>query len=316
MKSSIIGERLTVATFLLILSASMVGLSLSIKSSEQQQQDEHNHKNTGKPSELKSWMKEHTNKGKETFGCECMLRTVSISFRNFGLLADLDQVMFPLSKEKSNPAEKQKEPQENISGKKKKFLHGSCPDKFMSEHSSYPSVSSAQGKHVKNNNSRTLHPSNDQQRNSASSNFVLEQNHDTKDYDPWSVNVGRCLGICSSPSNHDQKDEGRFTNNTLLEFYHSLMGSRRTNNSNTSKSTSTLSSMDDQLDRNTDSFNNLPLPSQTHLVCRPTLSKRKKISIRIPWNIPQSDFNPSKLKSNLKGPKANSVSSNANAQPR
>ena len=113
MKSSIIGERLTVATFILILSASMVGLSLSIKNSEQQQQDEHNNKNKGNPSEFKSWMKEYSNKEKETFGCGCMLRTVSISFRNFGLLADLDQVMFPPSKKKSNPVKKQKGPQEN-----------------------------------------------------------------------------------------------------------------------------------------------------------------------------------------------------------
>ena len=174
MKSSIIGERLTVATFILILSASMVGLSLSIKNSEQQQQqDENNHKNTGKSNKLKSWIKEYSNKEKETFGCECMLRTVSISFRNFGLLADLDQVMLPLTKKKSNSAEKN--PQENVSGKEKKFFHGSCPDKYMSEQRRYPSVSSAQGKHVKNNNTGTLHPLNDQQRNSASSNFVLEQ---------------------------------------------------------------------------------------------------------------------------------------------
>ena len=312
MKSSIIGERLTVATFILILSASMVGLSLSIKNSEQQQQqDENNHKNTGKPNKLKSWIKEHSNKQKETFGCECMLRTVSISFRNFGLLADLDQVMLPLTKKKSNSAEKN--PQENVSGKEKKFFHGSCPDKYMSEQRRYPSVSSAQGKHVKNNESETLTQSEEHQPNTFSSNYAFDKSHDTTDYDPWSVNVGRCLGICSSHTNRDLNVDARFTNNTLLEFYNSLIESKRTRNSS---SGFTLSSKDGPLEENADLFNNLVLPSQTRLTCRPTLSKRKKISIRIPWNIPQSDFNPSKPKSKMKDSKAKSESSNAHAQQR
>ena len=315
MKSSIIGERLTVATFLLILSASMVGLSLSIKNSEQQQQqDENNHKNTGKPNKLKSWMKEHSNKVKEPFGCECMLRTVSISFRNFGLLADLDQIMLPLSKQKSNPAEKQKEPQEN--GKKKNFLHGSCPDKFMSETSSYPSVSSAQGKHVKNNESETLTQSDDHQTNTASSNHIFGKSHDKQDYDPWSVNVGRCLGICYSQPKSDFNENLGFTNYTLLEFYGSLMDSGRTNNSSNAKNDFSLSSNESILQEDDNLFNNLLLPSQTRLACKPTLTKRKKISIRIPWNTPQSDFNPSKPTSNMKGSKAKSVPSNARAQQR
>ena len=317
MKSSIIGERLTVAAFLLILSASMVGLSLSIKNSEQQQeQDENNHKNTGNPDKLKSLIKEHSNKEKEPFGCECMLRTVSISFRNFGLLADLDQIVLPLSKKKSNTAEKQKEPQEDISGKEKKFLHGSCPDKFMSELSSYPSVSSAQGKHVKNNETETLTQSDDHQTRTASSNYIFGKRHVETDYDPWSVNVGRCLGICYSHSNRDFNKVFGFTNNTEVELSSSLVESSRTNNFTNSNKRLSSSSNEGLLDKNDKLFNNLLLPSQTRLACRPTLSKRKKISIRIPWSTPQSDFNPSKPKSKMKGSKAKSVNSNTRAQQR
>ena len=58
------------------------------------------------------------------------------------------------------------------------------------------------------------------------------------------------------------------------------------------------------------------LPPQRNFVCKPTLSKRKKISIRIPWNITPSDLTPSKRKTKIKSSKAKSDSSNKNAQIR
>ena len=123
----------------------------------------------------------------------------------------------------------------DISGKEKKFLHGSCPDKFMSELSSYPSVSSAQGKHVKNNETETLTQSDDHQTRTASSNYIFGKRHVETDYDPWSVNVGRCLGICYSHPNRDFNKVFEFTNNTQVELNSSLVESSRTNHYTNSK---------------------------------------------------------------------------------
>lgn len=309
MKSSIIGERLTVATFLLILSASMVGLSLSIKNSEQQPLDD---KNTD-ANLNKLGVKEYSNKEKETFGCECMLRTVSISFRNYGLLADLDQVMFSLPKNKINPVEK--EPQENVRNTKKKFLHGICPDKFRYEKRSYPSVSSAQAKYV-SNNSRTLNTTN--VREPGGSIPVSKTNNDRIEFDPWSVNVARCLGICSTSTPIPMK--GIITNKSFPDSYSSTAESesKRTNSFASSIiNGSTFPAMNEDTLNGTLFRNmNLLLPPQRNFVCKPTLSKRKKISIRIPWNITPSDRTPSKRKTKIKSLKAKSDSSNENAQKR
>ena len=74
MKSSIIGGRLTVATFILMLSASMVGLSLSIKNSKKQEGyiNADSHLQT-------EGNEDYSNKKQDTYGCDCMLRTVSIT---------------------------------------------------------------------------------------------------------------------------------------------------------------------------------------------------------------------------------------------
>ena len=315
MKSSIIGERLTAATFLvLILSASMVGLSLSIKDSENHPHhpkaatrtyETYESTKRGSSNEIKS------NKAKETFGCECMLRTVSISFRNFGLLADLDQVMLPPPNEIFDPVEK--EPQEKIRSKTEKFLHGICPDKFVSEKNSYPSTSTAQGKHVKNNSKR-LTSSNVKQINGSNPNS--KENQNAKAFDPWSVNVARCLGICSSPPL--TPTSFRFTNNSLYGIDSSITSSQRKRS--TSKEPQTKNStkpptMDDEVVKS-EKLNKLSskLPSESDIVCTPTLIRRKKIAIRIPWNIPPSDFNPSTREAKSKSSKTSSPTSNAHAQ--
>ena len=258
MKSSIIGERLSVATFLLILSASMVGLSLSIKNSEQQQHDDKN----ADANLNKLGIEKYSNKEKETFGCECMLRIVSISFRNFGLLADLDQAMFPLPKNKFNPVEI--DPQENVRNTKKKFLHGTCPDKFISD----PSVSSAQGKHVRNNSKTSNTTSISEPDGSIS---ISKTNKNKKEFDPWSVQVARCIGTCS-PSTWIPKKRSS-TSDLSPDANNSSVASenQRTNSSVSShnkRSTSPAMS-DETLNGTLFGKLNLSLPLQDNFVCTP-----------------------------------------------
>ena len=306
MKSSIIGERLTVAAFLLILSASMVGLSLSIKNPRP-----HRHKVVH--SNLKLGKQEHSNKEKDGVGCECMLRTVSISFRNFGLLADLDQVMLPLSKKEFTPVEQ--EQQETVRNNKKKFLHGTCPDKFVSDKNSYPSVTSAQEKHVKNNN-KTVDPSNVGKVKDTQQHFKPTRN--TKQLDPWSVNVVRCLGTCSPTTT--MPPNVKFTNNTFSALYNSGMGTKgeRTNidDLGSGNNSNVPAIEDDKLNGSPLNKINFLLQSQTTFVCLPILSKRKKISIRIPWNMPPRDFTPSNDEAKLKSSTSDSDSFKSHAQIR
>ena len=50
--------------------------------------------------------------------------------------------------------------------------------------------------------------------------------------------------------------------------------------------------------------------------CLPTLSKKKKISIRIPWDITPRDHTPSRRKAKSRSSSTNSESSDADAQKR
>ena len=242
-----------------------------------------------------------------------MLRTVSISFRNYGLLADLDQVMFSQPKNKINPVEK--EPQENVHNIKKKFLHSISPDKFMSEKKSYPSVSSAQGKHV-SNNSKILNTTNVKEPDGSI--LISKTNNYKKEFDPWSVNVARCLGICSTSTHIPMKSS--ITNKHFPDSYSSTAESesKHTNSLDSSNDNGSTSPAMNEETLNGTIFRNKDrlLPPQRNFVCKPTLSKRKKISIRIPWNITPSDLTPSKRKTKIKSSKAKSDSSNKNAQIR
>ena len=207
MKSSIIGGRLTVATFILMLSASMVGLSLSIKNSKKQEGyiNADSHLQT-------EGNEDYSNKKQDTYGCDCMLRIVSISFRNFGLLADLDQVMLP-PHSKSNLSPAGTGTQENVRNQKRKFLQGTCPDKFVSVKDSHPSVSAAaQGETFRNDVNETLSTSNI----SPSKDEKIHSKPTQLQHDPWSVNIGRCLGICTS-----SPGKARVANKSLYNVYDS-----------------------------------------------------------------------------------------------
>lgn len=307
MKSSIIGGRLTVATFIPMLSASMVGLSLSIKNSKKQEgyMNADSHLQT-------EGNEDYSNKKQDTYGCDCMLRTVSISFRNFGLLADLDQVMLP-PHSKSNLRPVGTGTQENVRNQKRKFYQGTCPDKFMSVKDSYPSVSSsAQGDILRNDVNKTLSTSNV----SPSKDKKIHSRPTQLQHDPWSVNIGRCLGICiSSPGM-----KAKVTNKSLYNIY-DLVGANQTSRLNTNVSkvqtSSNYPAMNDEI-LSGDSLNSAKqiLQLDPDFGCLPTLSKRKKISIRIPWNITPRDHTPSRRKAKSNNSPSNSESSDADAQKR
>ena len=307
MKSSIIGGRLTVATFIPMLSASMVGLSLSIKNSKKQEgyMNADSHLQT-------EGNEDYSNKKQDTYGCDCMLRTVSISFRNFGLLADLDQVMLP-PHSKINLRPVGTGTQENVRNQKRKFYQGTCPDKFMSVKDSYPSVSSsAQGDILRNDVNKTLSTSNV----SPSKDKKIHSRPTQLQHDPWSVNIGRCLGICiSSPGM-----KAKVTNKSLYNIY-DLVGANQTSRLNTNVSkvqtSSNYPAMNDEI-LSGDSLNSAKqiLQLDPNFGCLPTLSKRKKISIRIPWNITPRDHTPSRRKAKSNNSPSNSESSDADAQKR
>ena len=307
MKSSIIGGRLTVATFIPMLSASMVGLSLSIKNSKKQEgyMNADSHLQT-------EGNEDYSNKKQDTYGCDCMLRTVSISFRNFGLLADLDQVMLP-PHSKINLRPVGTGTQENVRNQKRKFYQGTCPDKFMSVKDSYPSVSSsAQGDILRNDVNKTLSTSNV----SPSKDKKIHSKPTQLQHDPWSVNIGRCLGICiSSPGM-----KAKVTNKSLYNIY-DLVGANQTSRLNTNVSkvqtSSNYPAMNDEI-LSGDSLNSAKqiLQLDPDFGCLPTLSKRKKISIRIPWNITPRDHTPSRRKAKSNNSPSNSESSDADAQKR
>ena len=309
MKSSIIGGRLTVATFILMLSASMVGLSLSIKNSKKQEGyiNADSHLQT-------EGNEDYSNKKQDTYGCDCMLRTVSISFRNFGLLADLDQVMLP-PHSKSNLRPVGTGNQENVRNKKRKFFQGTCPDKFMSVKDSYPSVSSAaQGEVSRNDINKTLSTSNI----STSKDKKIHSKRAQLQHDPWSVNIGRCLGICTSSPGMPMK--AKVTNKSLYNLY-DLVGANQTSRTNTNVSKGQTSSNypamnDEMLSEESPNSANQILQLDPNFGCLPTLSKRKKISIRIPWNITPRDHTPSRRKAKSNISPSSSESSDANAQKR
>ena len=309
MKSSIIGGRLTVATFILMLSASMVGLSLSIKNSKKQE----GYINADSYLQTEG-NEDYSNKKQDTYGCDCMLRIVSISFRNFGLLADLDQVMLP-PHSKSNLSPIGTGTQENVRNKKRKFFQGTCPDKFMSVKDSYPSVSSAaQGEIFRNDVNKTLSTSNISPSNDKKTHSKPTQ----LQHDPWSVNIGRCLGVCTSSPGTPMK--ARVTNKSLYNVY-DLFGENQTSRTNRNVSKVQTSSNypainDEILSRDSLNSANQIFQLDHNFGCLPTLSKRKKISIRIPWNITPRDHTPSRRKAKSRSSSTNFESSDADAQKR
>ena len=287
----------------------MVGLSLSIKNSKKQEGyiNADSHLQT-------EGNEDYSNKKQDTYGCDCMLRTVSISFRNFGLLADLDQVMLP-PHSKSNLRPVGTGTQENIRNQKRKFFQGTCPDKFMSVKDSYPSVSSAaQGEILRNNVNKTLSTSSI----STSNNKKLHPKPTQIQQDPWSVNIGRCLGICTSSPGMPMK--AKVTNKSLYNLF-DLVGANQTSRTDTNVSklqtSSNYPAMNDEIPIG-DPLNSANQILQLHpnFGCLPTLSKRKKISIRIPWNIPPRDHTPSRRKAKSRSSSTNSESSDADAQKR
>ena len=114
--------------------------------------------------------------------------------------------------------------------------------------------------------------------------------------------------------------KARVTNKSLYNLY-DLVGANETSrtNANVSKvqTTSNYPAMNDEIVSG-DSLNsaNQILQLDPDFGCLPTLSKRKTISIRIPWNITPRDHTPSRRKAKSNNSPSNSKSSDADAQKR